>query len=54
MGGERVIEYVVVEEMCHMVDVNEDGCFWGVVGKIMGDYKEMEKWLGLWSWKMRV
>jgi predicted metal-dependent hydrolase len=49
-----VIEYVVVHEMCHMVHLNHDRSFWRLVGKIMPDYKEKEKWLAASSWKMTV
>ena len=54
MAPQRVIDYVVVHEMCHMVHLNHDRSFWRLVGKIMPDYKEMENWLALSSWKMTV
>lgn len=49
-----VIDYVVVHEMCHMVHLNHDRSFWRLVGKIMPDYKEKEKWLALSNWKMTI
>jgi predicted metal-dependent hydrolase len=54
MAPLRVIDYVVVHEMCHMVHLNHDRSFWRLVGKIMPDYKEKETWLTLSSWKMTV
>lgn len=54
MAPPRVIDYVVVHEMCHMVHLNHDRSFWRLVGKIMPDYKELENWLALSSWKMTV
>ncbi len=54
MAPQRVIEYVVVHEMCHMVHLNHDRSFWRLVGRIMPDYKEQEKWLEQSSWKMTV
>jgi predicted metal-dependent hydrolase len=54
MAPHEVIDYVVVHEMCHMVHLNHDRSFWRLVGKIMPDYKEMEKWLASSSWKMTV
>ncbi|NRD77728.1 M48 family metallopeptidase [Bacillus sp. BRMEA1] len=54
MAPQEVIEYVVVHEMSHMVHLNHDRSFWRLVGKIMPDYKEKEKWLTLSSWKMTV
>ncbi|WP_077212548.1 M48 family metallopeptidase [Bacillus dakarensis] len=54
MAPKEVIDYVVVHEMCHMVHLNHDRSFWRLVGKIMPDYKEKEKWLALSNWKMTV
>jgi predicted metal-dependent hydrolase len=54
MAPLKVIDYVVVHEMCHMVHLNHDRSFWRLVGKIMPDYKELENWLAISSWKMTV
>ncbi len=54
MAPREVIDYVVIHEMCHMVHLNHDRSFWRLVGKIMPDYKEKEKWLTHSSWKMTV
>ncbi|MFL6554774.1 MAG: M48 family metallopeptidase [Bacillus sp. (in: firmicutes)] len=54
MAPQRVIDYVVVHEMCHMVHLNHDRSFWRLVGKILPDYEERENWLTLSSWKMTV
>ncbi|OAS88274.1 M48 family metallopeptidase [Metabacillus litoralis] len=54
MAPQRVIDYVVVHEMCHMVHLNHDRSFWRLVGRIIPDYKEQENWLALSSWKMTV
>lgn len=54
MAPLKVIDYVVVHEMCHMVHLNHDRSFWRLVGKIIPDYKELENWLALSSWKMTV
>jgi len=54
MAPQKVIDYVVVHEMCHMVHMNHDRSFWRLVGKIIPEYKEREDWLALSSWKMTV
>ena len=54
MAPLKVIDYVVVHEMCHMVHLNHDRSFWRLVGKIIPDYEELENWLALSSWKMTV
>lgn len=54
MAPPEVIDYVVIHEMCHMVHLNHDRSFWRLVGKLMPDYKEKERWLALSNWKMTV
>lgn len=54
MAPQKVIDYVVVHEMCHMVHLNHDRSFWRLVGSIMQDYKELENWLAISNWKMTV
>lgn len=54
MAPLKVIDYVVVHEMCHMVHLNHDRSFWRLVGKIIPDYEKLENWLALSSWKMTV
>lgn len=38
----KVIDYVVVHELCHLIHLNHDRSFWRLVGKLMPDYKEAE------------
>ncbi len=54
MAPLKVIDYVVVHEMCHMVHMNHDRSFWRLVGKIIPDYEQRENWLALSNWKMVV
>ncbi|MGD6874607.1 M48 family metallopeptidase [Sutcliffiella horikoshii] len=54
MAPMKVIDYVVVHEMCHMIHLNHDRSFWRLVGKISPDYKEQESWLAQSSWKMTI
>ncbi|MGM0877762.1 MAG: M48 family metallopeptidase [Bacillota bacterium] len=54
MAPLKVIDYVVVHEMCHMVHMNHDRSFWRLVGKILPDYEQRQNWLALSSWKMVV
>lgn len=42
---EEVVDYVVVHELAHTVHHNHSKHFWGLVEKIMPDYKERRKWL---------
>ncbi|MBP2240947.1 putative metal-dependent hydrolase [Cytobacillus eiseniae] len=54
MAPREVIDYVVVHEMCHFVHLNHDRSFWRLVGSIMPDYKDKEKWLALSNREMTV
>lgn len=45
MAPLEVIDYVVIHELSHLVEQNHSKKFWGLVGKIMSDYKNHKKWL---------
>jgi len=40
-----VVDYVIIHELAHTVHHNHSKRFWGLVEKIMPDYKERRKWL---------
>ena len=41
----RVLDYVVVHELCHLTHMNHSKDFWNMVGQIMPDYKIYKEWL---------
>lgn len=41
----RVLDYVVVHELCHLTHMNHSIEFWDMVGSILPEYKEYRKWL---------
>ena len=41
----EVLDYVVVHELCHRLEMNHSPRFWNEVGKVIPDYKKHEKWL---------
>ena len=41
----RVLDYVVVHELCHLTHMNHSKDFWNMVERILPDYKEQRKWL---------
>ena len=42
---EEVLDYVVVHELCHRLEMNHSPRFWSEVEKIFPDYRAREKWL---------
>lgn len=40
-----VIDYVIIHELSHLIEMNHSPRFWAIVAKVMPDYKEKEKWL---------
>lgn len=40
-----VIDYVVVHELCHIIEHNHSKTFWGHVKVILPDYNNAKKWL---------
>ncbi len=41
----KVLDYVVVHEICHLTHMNHSKDFWGLVAEVMPDYKIHKKWL---------
>lgn len=41
----EILDYVVVHELAHRIQMNHSAAFWAEVGKILPDYKERRQWL---------
>ena len=43
MADEDVVDYVVVHELAHIVELNHSDRFWAIVGSILPDYKKRQR-----------
>ena len=41
----KVLDYVIVHELCHLSHMNHSKDFWKLVETVLPDYKESKKWL---------
>jgi len=41
----RIVDYVVVHELCHILEHNHSPNYWRHVGRVMSDFKECRRWL---------
>lgn len=45
MAPARVFDYLVVHELCHLIQRNHSAAYWNEVDKVMPDYRERKDWL---------
>jgi predicted metal-dependent hydrolase len=45
MAPPKIIDYIIVHELCHMHHRNHSDAFWNEVDKVMPDYRERKEWL---------
>lgn len=41
----EIVDYVVVHELCHRMEMNHSPRFWALVKQVMPDYERRKKWL---------
>ena len=45
MAPEEALRYVVIHELCHLIEFNHSARFWSLVEKQMPEYEAWKKWL---------
>lgn len=45
MAPPKIIDYIVVHELCHLRHRDHTDAFWNEVDKVMPDYRERKEWL---------
>ena len=45
MAPPKIVDYIVVHELCHMHHRDHTAAFWNEVDKVMPDYRERKEWL---------
>jgi predicted metal-dependent hydrolase len=45
MAPQRVVDYVVVHELCHLILLNHSKEYWKSLESVMPDYRESKEWL---------
>jgi predicted metal-dependent hydrolase len=45
IAPDRIIDYLVVHELAHLIHLDHSAAFWEVVRRYIPDYKERRKWL---------
>jgi len=52
MAPVGVIDYVIVHELVHLIEMNHSRNFWKIVGQVMPDYVDKRKWLRMYGHKL--
>ncbi len=50
---ERLADYIIIHELCHLKEFNHSGRFWGLVAKMVPDYPAIKKELRNTGFAMR-
>lgn len=45
MAPPKIVDYIVVHELCHLHHRDHTAAFWNEVDKVMPDYRERKEWL---------
>ena len=52
LAPRRILDYVVVHELCHLVHLDHSRRFWSLVERVRPDFREQRDWLGDHGWEL--
>ncbi|MEE1312341.1 MAG: SprT family zinc-dependent metalloprotease [Lachnospiraceae bacterium] len=52
LAPEKVLDYVVVHELCHRKQMNHSKIFWSEVARVFPEYETCREWLRENGWKL--
>ena len=50
----KIIDYVIVHELCHLKEMNHSKEFWALVGKFMPEYEAQKKQIKEYSFLLNL
>jgi predicted metal-dependent hydrolase len=54
LAPRQMVEYVVVHELCHLLQHNHSKVYWAEVERVMPDYRECREWFKTNGWRLQV
>ncbi|WP_432629623.1 M48 family metallopeptidase [Brotaphodocola sp.] len=45
LAPDEVLDYIVVHELCHRLEMNHSERFWAEVGRVLPEYEKSKEWL---------
>jgi predicted metal-dependent hydrolase len=52
LAPRRILDYVVVHELCHLVHLDHSPRFWSLVEQVRPDFREQRDWLSNHGWEL--
>jgi predicted metal-dependent hydrolase len=52
LAPRRILDYVVVHELCHLVHHDHSRRFWSLLDSVRPDYREEREWLSNHGWEL--
>ena len=53
LAPEKVIDYLVIHEVCHLEEMNHSPKFWSLVELLDADFKKHQNWLKIHNYLLK-